>query len=910
MTMDANDMEMGPTNDFGNTNRILSGLDKKLNGRQISNTSSTYSNQTQQSLQSQQSQQSHMSQESQGSSVVVDKLMSDISQHNLQSNVLLYIKENQQEFSPNDLFQERQQRMVTRLNNRYTGDTPRRKLHPIEYQLPIINKRTSRNYESKDDSDEEYGGDSDENDAIGIDTDLSIDDTSLQFGGGKHLPDEISQEHAEGSIFFGDDEDMVGEDDPYKFDDDDEDDDMLIPPSPPRSPPRELDPDKLYGLYDFSGPDPLHCSISRDEPVFLINDQDNYWWLIRKLKKEEKMAMKHESILSLGEDITGDESYDLLSDDEDGKIGFVPAECLETHGERLARLNCFKNEELEKSREFSEISASSDEIAHVNTETDNSSNTLGSPVHLQKGSEPTLSRLGSILKDGSKQLINKSVTFEDLGIVSIDEESEDEKSLAKEDFIGDLNFDIPRYDDHDNEKPASEVLSDTFPSEMPLTINKRKSNSGSPLKELNDLPEHESSNLSIDDHEMEKSQLNDVRNNSDDNENNQSQDKNDNRLNNESETEKEGSVDNKETPLLLNHENKESPETPASEYQTPNPIPTGHFDDKTYSANSDDDQDFKTPNTPSTKYGEERFLQSPNVDDNNSTSNSERLRRSVILDKLNQVTSDIQQELDMEEYDPYFDQSRILLDFNDSRDSLATGSKGLKFDDDDDDDDHHSIEQGLSGDREIGQPSNSGPIINTPIVDLTQNNSDEGDINYSDVMDDPELADNEVINSTPVIGTRSDQGPLDLESSFDNETPKLVDESSIRFNDDDSDHFADESSLRFQYDDKNTMTKQHHNNDTRDERLSEESDTEYDFSKTNSSTTRLGNNNGSKDYSINDVTPLTSLNSLSNGNIFIPQSSTSVADKRKSKPVHDMFTPLLGKFDELSEKLAEIDGLL
>lgn len=42
---------------------------------------------------------------------------------------------------------------------------------------------------------------------------------------------------------------------------------------------------------------------------------------------------------------------DIESDEEDGKIGFVPAECLETHGERLARLNCFKNEELEKNHQ-------------------------------------------------------------------------------------------------------------------------------------------------------------------------------------------------------------------------------------------------------------------------------------------------------------------------------------------------------------------------------------------------------------------------------------------------------------------------------------------------------------------------------------------------------------------------------
>lgn len=45
---------------------------------------------------------------------------------------------------------------------------------------------------------------------------------------------------------------------------------------------------------------------------------------------------------------TNDETIDIDLDKEDGKIGFVPAECLETHGERLARLNCHKNEEMEK----------------------------------------------------------------------------------------------------------------------------------------------------------------------------------------------------------------------------------------------------------------------------------------------------------------------------------------------------------------------------------------------------------------------------------------------------------------------------------------------------------------------------------------------------------------------------------
>ena len=90
----------------------------------------------------------------------------------------------------------------------------------------------------------------------------------------------------------------------------------------------------MYGLYDFSGPDPSHCTLLVDEPVYLINDEDNYWWLIRKLTKLERLKRMR---------LNGQEfQIDIESDEEDGKIGFVPAECLETHGERLARLNCFK----------------------------------------------------------------------------------------------------------------------------------------------------------------------------------------------------------------------------------------------------------------------------------------------------------------------------------------------------------------------------------------------------------------------------------------------------------------------------------------------------------------------------------------------------------------------------------------
>lgn len=99
-----------------------------------------------------------------------------------------------------------------------------------------------------------------------------------------------------------------------ELDQEDDFNDYVI--DPPLPPPTELNPGKLYALYEFSGDDPSHCELERDDAVTLLNDQDGYWWLVRK--------------------------------DTDAKIGFAPAECLETYDERLARLNCWKNEERER----------------------------------------------------------------------------------------------------------------------------------------------------------------------------------------------------------------------------------------------------------------------------------------------------------------------------------------------------------------------------------------------------------------------------------------------------------------------------------------------------------------------------------------------------------------------------------
>lgn len=118
------------------------------------------------------------------------------------------------------------------------------------------------------------------------------------------------QSEAGGSVVITKNADPVA---PVEQEDDEDEEYVLEPPLPP---PKELHPGKLYALYEFSGNDPSHCELKPDEPVLLLNNQDSYWWLVKK--------------------------------ESDNRIGFAPAECLETYHERLARLNCWKNRELEE----------------------------------------------------------------------------------------------------------------------------------------------------------------------------------------------------------------------------------------------------------------------------------------------------------------------------------------------------------------------------------------------------------------------------------------------------------------------------------------------------------------------------------------------------------------------------------
>ncbi|KAG5417657.1 BUD14 [Candida metapsilosis] len=311
--------------------------------------------------------------------------------------------------------------------------------------------------EEEEQAQEEEEEDEDEDDGYDVyfkagnqsDNDVVVDD------------DDYMDTFDDGSTAYSDDDDdhIHGEDKQMDLFEYEYEEDLIIPPSPPRSPPRDLDPTKLYGLYDFSGPDPSHCSLTRDEPVHLLNDEDNYWWLIRKLTKDEKIARYQ---------ATNDESIDIESDKEDGKIGFVPAECLETHGERLARLNCHKNEEMEKL--------------------------------LENG-------LTLIDREAKANKNVKAVTFENLGdLIDSDEEEEEEEEEEKQEVHLTQNGKIDNLstggfvvskDEHDIRKilelynvdlnelhpPTTsssshhqehENLSDVYPIEAPLIINKRK----------------------------------------------------------------------------------------------------------------------------------------------------------------------------------------------------------------------------------------------------------------------------------------------------------------------------------------------------------------------------------------------------------------------------------------------------
>lgn len=151
----------------------------------------------------------------------------------------------------------------------------------------------------------------------------------------------------------------------------------------PTSPPRELNPDKLYALFDFEGPDPSHMHLCKDDSVTLLNDSDSYWWLVRS---------------------------------EDARVGFAPAEILETHGERLARLNCWRNEVAERGPvdlSTEQLRLFKGEVEGLEDHGDSVVLTVPSAT-LMNESLVSIERKGSLKRPGDVQE-KKAVSFADVG---------------------------------------------------------------------------------------------------------------------------------------------------------------------------------------------------------------------------------------------------------------------------------------------------------------------------------------------------------------------------------------------------------------------------------------------------------------------------------------------------------------
>jgi hypothetical protein len=129
-------------------------------------------------------------------------------------------------------------------------------------------------------------------------------------------PDDHMHLHAHAdaasSQYVGDDEEhSVLEDDSdgeehedYMEDDDDGSSSLSIPNE-------SIDFDLVYSLHSFAATVEGQANVVKGDSLFLMDDSNSYWWLVRVLKTQE--------------------------------VGYIPAENIETPFERLARLNKHRN---------------------------------------------------------------------------------------------------------------------------------------------------------------------------------------------------------------------------------------------------------------------------------------------------------------------------------------------------------------------------------------------------------------------------------------------------------------------------------------------------------------------------------------------------------------------------------------
>lgn len=118
-------------------------------------------------------------------------------------------------------------------------------------------------------------------------------------------------EESEQSIMESDSEgEDVGE---YMDDEDDGSSSLSIPNE-------SIDFDLVYSLHSFAATVEGQANVVKGDSLFLMDDSNSYWWLVRVLKTQE--------------------------------VGYIPAENIETPFERLARLNKHRNVDVRLSSFF------------------------------------------------------------------------------------------------------------------------------------------------------------------------------------------------------------------------------------------------------------------------------------------------------------------------------------------------------------------------------------------------------------------------------------------------------------------------------------------------------------------------------------------------------------------------------
>jgi len=148
---------------------------------------------------------------------------------------------------------------------------------------------------------------------------MQVDQRRLQHQDTFDLRDQIHsddhqhiQAHADATMNYGtdDEEHSVLEDDSEAEDGEDyiEEDDISSTLSIPNE---SIDFDMVYAFHSFAATVEGQANVVKGDSLYLMDDTNSYWWLVRVLKTQE--------------------------------VGYIPAENIETPFERLARLNKHRN---------------------------------------------------------------------------------------------------------------------------------------------------------------------------------------------------------------------------------------------------------------------------------------------------------------------------------------------------------------------------------------------------------------------------------------------------------------------------------------------------------------------------------------------------------------------------------------